>query len=252
MLANSRISTRVTAKPVASVRRSSRAVVCSAQAQSSASGVESRRSAIALFGGVAGAIFADAPAFAAYGEKANVFGSKTENTDFYSYSGDGFQMSVPGKWNPDKEIEYPGQQMRYVDNYDTVSSLYVSKIPSSKSNVKDFGDPIKFLEAFSDVLGKQSYQGSTASEGGFEKNRVSVATVVSADAVDRNGVTYYKINILTRTADGNEGGRHQLIAAGVGKDKNLYIMKVQMGEKRWVKGGAKDPYGAWDSFTITA
>ena len=80
MLANSRISTRVTAKPVASVRRSSRAVVCSAQAQSSASGVESRRSAIALFGGVAGAIFADAPAFAAYGEKANVFGSKTENT----------------------------------------------------------------------------------------------------------------------------------------------------------------------------
>lgn len=176
----------------------------------------------------------------------------TKHTDFYPYSGEGFQLSVPGKWNPTKEVEYPGQQVRYEDNYDTVSSLYVSKIPSSKSNIKEFGDPIKFLEAFSDVLGKQSYQGSTASEGGFDKNKVSVATVVSADAVDRNGVTYYKINILTRTADGNEGGRHQLIAAGVGKDKNLYIMKVQMGEKRWVKGGAKDPYGAWDSFTITA
>lgn len=159
---------------------------------------------------------------------------------------------MPGKWNPTKEVEYPGQQVRYEDNYDTVSSLYVSKIPSSKGNIKDYGEPLKFLEQFSDVLGKQSYQGSTASEGGFDKNRVSVATIVSADAVERNGITYYKINILTRTADGNEGGRHQLVSAGVGKDKNLYIMKVQMGEKRWVKGGAKDPYGAWDSFTITA
>ena len=79
MLANSRI-TRVTAKP-ASVVRSSRAQVVRAQAQSgSSAGPVDRRSAIALFGGVAGAIFADAPAFAAYGEKANVFGSKTENT----------------------------------------------------------------------------------------------------------------------------------------------------------------------------
>merc|ERR1719453_1048226 len=189
---------------------------------------------------------------AAYGERANVFGKKTAITDFYPYAGKGFQLSVPGKWNPTKEVEYPGQQVRYEDNYDTVSSLYVSKIPSSKGNIKDYGEPLKFLEQFSDVLGKQSYQGSTASEGGFDKNRVSVATIVSADAVERNGITYYKINILTRTADGNEGGRHQLVSAGVGKDKNLYIMKVQMGEKRWVKGGAKDPYGAWDSFTITA
>merc|ERR1712137_679809 len=142
-------------------------------------------------------------ALAAYGERANVFGKKTADTDFYPYAGEGFQLSVPGKWNPTKEVEYPGQQVRYEDNYDTVSSLYVSKIPSSK--------------------------GSTASEGGFDKNRVSVATIVSADAVERNGITYYKINILTRTADGNEGGRHQLVSAGVGKDKNLYIMKVQMG-----------------------
>ena len=71
----------------------------------------------------------------------------TKHTDFYPYSGNGFQLSVPGKWNPTKEVEYPGQQVRYEDNYDTVSSLYVSKIPSSKSNVKDFGDPIKFPES---------------------------------------------------------------------------------------------------------
>ena len=52
---------------------------------------------------------------------------------------------------------------------------------------------------------------------------------------------YYKYEILTRTADGDEGGRHQLISAAVGNG-NLYILKVQIGDKRWFKGanaGAK-------------
>merc|ERR1719473_2444672 len=162
----------------------------------------SRRGALVALTGAAAAGSSSQAALAAYGERANVFGKKTADTDFYPYAGEGFQLSVPGKWNPTKEVEYPGQQVRYEDNYDTVSSLYVSKIPSSKGNIKDYGEPLKFLEQFSDVLGKQSYQGSTASEGGFDKNRVSVATIVSADAVERNGITYYKINILTlrRTA----------------------------------------------------
>jgi len=46
---------------------------------------------------------------------------------------------------------------------------------------------------------------------------------------------YYKYEILTRTADGDEGGRHQLISAAVGNG-NLYILKVQIGDKRWFKG----------------
>ena len=35
-------------------------------------------------------------------------------------------------------------------------------------------------------------------------------------------------------ADGDEGGRHQLINAAVSKG-NLYILKVQVGDKRWFK-----------------
>ena len=56
-----------------------------------------------------------------------------------------------------------------------------------------------------------------------------------------NCCRYYKYEILTRTADGDEGGRHQLISAAVGNG-NLYILKVQIGDKRWFKGanaGAK-------------
>lgn len=44
-----------------------------------------------------------------------------------------------------------------------------------------------------------------------------------------------RYEILTRTADGNEGGRHQLLTAAVGNG-NLYVCKVQIGDKRWFKG----------------
>ena len=44
-----------------------------------------------------------------------------------------------------------------------------------------------------------------------------------------------RYELLTRTADGNEGGRHQLLTAAVGNG-NLYVCKVQIGDKRWFKG----------------
>jgi photosystem II oxygen-evolving enhancer protein 2 len=50
-------------------------------------------------------------------------------------------------------------------------------------------------------------------------------------------------------ADGDEGGRHQLIAAAVGKG-NLYILKAQAGDKRWFKGTRKEVEGSWNSFTV--
>ena len=56
-------------------------------------------------------------------------------------------------------------------------------------------------------------------------------------------------DLLCATADGNEGGRHHLITAAVGNG-NLYIMKVQIGDKRWFKGARKDAEGAWNSFTV--
>lgn len=55
--------------------------------------------------------------------------------------------------------------------------------------------------------------------------------------------------VLTRAADGDEGGRHQLIAATVANG-NLYLIKIQIGDKRWFKGAKKDAIGAWDSFTV--
>ena len=50
-------------------------------------------------------------------------------------------------------------------------------------------------------------------------------------------------------ADGNEGGRHNLIAATVNGGE-LWICKVQIGDKRWFKGANKSGRSVFDSFTV--
>lgn len=56
----------------------------------------------------------------------------------------------------------------------------------------------------------------------------------SGTATDRSGNKYYTYELLMRTADGTEGGRHILMKAGV-KNGNQYLMKVEAGDKRWVR-----------------
>ena len=89
--------------------------------------------------------------------------------------------------------------------------------------------------------------------GGFKANAVAAASVLSADSKkDSSGRTYYQFELLTRTADGNEGGRHHLISAAISKG-NLYIFRAQAGDKRWIGVGAgvrKECLGAWQSFTV--
>merc|ERR1712060_527893 len=86
------------------------------------------------------------------------------------------------------------------------------------------------------LLGQQSIKLDTISEGGFARGTVSNAAVLDIGSVDVEGTTYYRYNILTRTADGDEGGRHQLVVAAVNKRNGLlYTLKIQAGDKRWFK-----------------
>ena len=88
------------------------------------------------------------------------------------------------------------------------------------------------------------------SEGGFKANTIAAASILGTSVrKDKEGKEYYTYEILTRTADGDEGGRHQLIAATVSKG-NLYIIKIQAGDKRWFKGAKTECLGAWESFTV--
>lgn len=76
---------------------------------------------------------------------ANVFGKPKKNTDFKLYNGEGFKLSIPAKWNPSKEVEYPGQVLRYEDNFDTTSNLAVMITPTDKKSITDYGAPEEFL-----------------------------------------------------------------------------------------------------------
>lgn len=53
-----------------------------------------------------------APAEAAYGDAANVFGATTNKTGFVPYAGEGFSVLLPSKWNPSKEKDFPGLVVR--------------------------------------------------------------------------------------------------------------------------------------------
>merc|ERR1712048_1059489 len=199
---------------------------------------------------LAGASVKDRAAFAAYGDGADIFGEVTNPSGFGAYAGDGFSLLLPAKWNPSKELDFPGVVLRYEDNFDAVTSMVVIKQKTDKSGVDGYGSPTDFLSAFSYLLGKQSYAGSTISEGGFAPNRVSAASVLDlVSEKDKKGRTVYKFNILSRTADGDEGGRHQLISAVVSSG-TLYILKVQVGDKRWLKGAKKEAEGAFSSFNV--
>ena len=129
------------------------------------------------------------PANAAYGEAANVFGSATNasgaprrltarrcsanltryrwgfaltpaaprRAGFVPYAGDGYAMLLPGKWNPSKEREFAGMDVRcvaqhsclqlrrarsrrrarsYEDNFDAVNNLFVIVKPAEKSKME--------------------------------------------------------------------------------------------------------------------
>ncbi|KAJ6846670.1 oxygen-evolving enhancer protein 2, chloroplastic-like [Iris pallida] len=238
-------------RPVAANKPSQ--LVCRAQKQVDAadeSAAVSRRLALTvLIGGGAALGIKVSPADAAYGEAANVFGKPKSNTDFLPVSKDGFKILVPAKWNPSKEVEYPGQVLRYEDNFDANSNVSVMVNPTDKKSIKDYGTPEAFLSQVDYLLGKQAYFGKTVSEGGFDPDAVATANVLETSTTNVGGKDYYTITVLTRTADGDEGGKHLVITATV-SDGKLYICKAQAGDKRWFKGAKKFVESTASSFNV--
>ncbi|XWS41021.1 hypothetical protein CRYUN_Cryun17cG0045400 [Craigia yunnanensis] len=167
------------------------------------------------------------PADAAYGEAANVFGKpKTNRVLTIQWR---WVQAVTTKWNPSKEVEYPGQVLRYEDNFDSTTNVGVMITPTDKKSITDFGSPEEFLSKVGYLFGKQAYSGLTDSEGGFDPNAVASANILETLTPLVCGKQYY-LSVLTRTANGDEGGKHQLITATVNGGK-LYICKAQVGDE---------------------
>jgi len=250
MIQASKLATkRVVVSPGASgAKRSVR--VCATSENREEPALVQRRALLGSLSVALPLIGAAQPSLAAYGEAANVFGSKTGNfTGFTPYEGDGYSLNLPSKWNPSKEKIFPGTDLRYTDNFDDVNNLEVivtkgGKEPSTGS---------EFLNSISYLFGETTKTDfESKSEGGFKPNTAAQISVLSADVSKKNGKNYYEFELLTRTADGNEGGRHQLISAA-SSNGNLYVFRAQAGDKRWIgvgKGVRAECIGAWKSFTV--
>ena len=78
-----------------------------------------------------------------------------------------------------------------------------------------------------------------------------MANVLTTGSRSAGGKTYYQYEILTRTADGDEGGRHHLFSCTVANGK-LYILKLQAGDKRWFKGVEREAKTVQSSFQACA
>jgi len=225
------------------------ALVVRAQQQNGPVEDMSRRGALGMLAGVA-ALVSSAPAQAAYGDSANVFGKVTNKSGFLPYAGEGFTVAVPSKWNPSKEREYPNMVLRYEDNFDAVNNAMVLVLPTDKSSIEGYGSPDKLVADLAYLLGKQAFEGETISEGGFAPGRVAAASLLEiGESTDAKGKKYYEYQVLTRSADGDEGGRHQVFKATVSNGK-LYVLKVQVGDKRWFKGVDKEAAGMAKSFVV--
>ncbi|KAL8474123.1 hypothetical protein ACS0TY_030118 [Phlomoides rotata] len=230
-------------------------LICRAQKQTAAqdedgaAALVSRRLALTVLIGAAAVGSKVSPADAAYGESANIFGKPKTNTEFQPYSGEGFKLLIPSKWNPSREREFPGQVLRFEDNFDATSNVSVTITPTEKKSITDYGSPENFLSQVDYLLGKQAYFGKTDSEGGFDSGAVATANILETATPTIDGKQYYFVSVLTRTADGDEGGKHQLIRATV-KDGKLYICKAQAGDKRWFKGAKKFVESAATSFSV--
>lgn len=213
----------------------------------------SRRAAMGMLAGGAAMIAGARPSEAAYGETANVFGSITNPSGYIPYSGDGYVLLLPSKWNPSPERDFKNIDMRWEDNYEPLSHVLVTKNKASSGSIEGYGSPDSFLKSIGTYLGEQVWTsaGDTQSEGGFAKNKVSAASLLDVStAKDKKGKSYYKYELFVRAADGNEGGRHVLLTAAVGSG-NLYIQKVQCGDKRWMKGGPRvDAETVHNSFAV--
>ncbi|KAK9808485.1 hypothetical protein WJX73_000084 [Symbiochloris irregularis] len=208
--------------------------------------VTDRRAALTLLGGIA-ALLQAKPSNAAFGEGANIFGKVGNTTGLIPYVGKGFKVNLPSKWTPSAERDVPNVVLRYEDTGDNLNSVVIYKADKKLSS--NVADPQSFLKENAYLFGQNVWQGATISEGGFKKNAVSATSLIDSYVDNKDGKPYYKMEVLSRTADGTEGGKHNLISAAVSQG-DLYVCKVTIGDKRWVRGANKFGKSIFDTFTV--
>ncbi|CAA7037878.1 unnamed protein product [Microthlaspi erraticum] len=162
------------------------------------------------------------------------------------YTGEGFKIEIPSKWNPSKEIEYPGQLLRYEDNFDATSNVSVMVTPTDKKSITDYGSPEEFLSQVSALFIQQQQQKSN--QMGINTADVIMYLVSLCRSI---------VSLESKLSLAKQPLRlfpfHELAFSKLLMEMNggkLYICKAQAGDKRWFKGARKFVENAATSFSV--
>lgn len=189
------------------------------------------------------------PATADVGAPARIF-HRSDLPESQTIKGQGYKLEVPSNWIVSDQVETKNQIIRYEDSGNISASVIVVKEPTSSQSIDQVGDPDSVLKKYVPILGKQSFDRPTDAEGGFKSGAVAALSVLDQTTMtDKSGNKYYGYELLLRTADGTEGGRHVLMKAGV-KGGNIYLMKVEAGDKRWVRDKRASCRLAMETFQV--
>lgn len=195
-----------------------------------------RRAALAAAAG-AFALSRAQPAEAAYGQSANVFKKSQEkkSTDYSAYIADNYVVQIPQRgYNPSPQglmAEWSGVLIRWEDfNATDYANVTVTEYKKADlPSVEDIASLGMLGEATWDGFGEFSGIDFTT-----EKSRaINAVNVLDAFNKDVNGTKYVVYELLSRTVDGSQGGRHHLISAAKAKDGKVYICKYTCGDKHW-------------------
>jgi len=225
---------------------------------------QGRRQAMALFGAAAASLALNRPEQAqaeiiggdssgkaipgfgdkrpGYGEAGRVFAPSKEtiDTDYQTYSGNGYTIELPMRgFNPVP----PGLLARY-DNVDVMWDDWQSTDYATISVSVVDGSGKDSLQDLQYLFGKDAWKcGDSNScndryleEQGFTSGS-SVGHIMRVDKESKNGVTYNIYDVLTRYADGSQGGRWHMISAA-SKGGKTYVAHFVAGEKHWTKNKA--------------
>jgi len=172
------------------------------------------------------------------GEAARVFAPSKEKkeTDFQVYYGSGYTINLPMRgFNPSPPGMlglYPSIDVMWQD-YQTTDIAQVSVQVIDSGNKVELGDmPYLFGKDVWDCSNNQCNE-RYLEEQGFTTGS-SVGSLMKSESTSVDGVTYKVYDVLTRYADGGEGGRWHLIKAA-SKDGKTYVMQFLGGEKHWTR-----------------
>lgn len=162
-----------------------------------------------------------------------------------------YAAQIPAQYASTPERDLPGTVAKFTRGYGESVSI-IQLAGKGKKSVGEYGSLDAFVGSqVEKALGEQVVKvtGNTKVGDNFSDSRAFV--LGAEEFTDAEGTLYYRYEILTQTADGDEGGKRNYISAAVSPTSGkLYALVFQQSEKKWFKEFGKTAKATWEAFRV--